>query len=186
MKLYFAPGTCSFSPHIALREAGITAELVQVDIKKRRLVADGSDFSAVSPKGYVPVLELGSAQRLQPAVQSRDAGRLQEHRAKEPGQPIRLSRQPSGVAPLPDGRAVHCGRWLPIYRARLVSVGRHRRQGMASACRLQRTRCRPPQRECGTGSRGSAKRWAGGLVIDSDSDDRQPTMHRVQRNQAAN
>ena len=64
MKLYFAPGTCSFSPHIALREAGITAELVQVDIKKRRLVADGSDFSAVNPKGYVPVLELDNGVRL--------------------------------------------------------------------------------------------------------------------------
>lgn len=64
MKLYFAPGTCSFSPHIALREAGITAELVQVNIKNRRLVADGSDFSAINPKAYVPVLELDNGVRL--------------------------------------------------------------------------------------------------------------------------
>jgi glutathione S-transferase len=64
MKLYFAPGTCSFSPHIALREAGIAVELVRVDIKKHVLVADGSDFSAINPKGYVPVLELDNGARL--------------------------------------------------------------------------------------------------------------------------
>lgn len=64
MKLYFAPGTCSFSPHLALREAGIDVELVRVDIKKHVLVADGSDFSAINPKGYVPVLELDNGVRL--------------------------------------------------------------------------------------------------------------------------
>lgn len=64
MKLYFAPGTCSFSPHIALREAGIAVELVRVDIKKHVLAADGSDFSAINPKGYVPVLELDNGTRL--------------------------------------------------------------------------------------------------------------------------
>ena len=64
MKLYFSPGTCSFSPHIALREAGIAVELVRVDIKKHVLVADGSDFSAINPKGYVPVLELDNGVRL--------------------------------------------------------------------------------------------------------------------------
>lgn len=64
MKLYFAPGTCSFSPHLALREAGIAVELVRVDIKKHRLAADGSDFSAINAKGYVPVLELDNGLRL--------------------------------------------------------------------------------------------------------------------------
>jgi glutathione S-transferase len=64
MKLYFAPGTCSFSPHIALREAGIDVELVRVDIKKHVLAADGSDFNAINPKGYVPVLELDNGVRL--------------------------------------------------------------------------------------------------------------------------
>ncbi|WP_301102689.1 glutathione transferase GstA [Propionivibrio sp.] len=64
MKLYFSPGTCSFSPHIALREAGIDVELVRVDIKKHVVVADGSDFSAINPKGYVPVLELDNGVRL--------------------------------------------------------------------------------------------------------------------------
>lgn len=64
MKLYFAPGTCSFSPHIALREAGIDVELVKVNTKTHQLVADGSDFARVNPKGYVPVLELDDGSRL--------------------------------------------------------------------------------------------------------------------------
>ncbi|HMV54280.1 MAG TPA: glutathione transferase GstA, partial [Rhodocyclaceae bacterium] len=32
MKLYYSPGACSLSPHIALREAGIEVELVRVDL----------------------------------------------------------------------------------------------------------------------------------------------------------
>jgi glutathione S-transferase len=57
MKLYFAPGACSLSPHIALREAGLDFELVKVDLKTGKL-ADGSDFARINPKGYVPTLEL--------------------------------------------------------------------------------------------------------------------------------
>ena len=64
MKLYFSPGTCSFSPHLALREAGIDIELVKVDLKTHTLVADGSDFTRINPKGYVPVLELDNGTRL--------------------------------------------------------------------------------------------------------------------------
>ena len=58
MKLYFSPGACSFSPHLALREAGLDVELVKVDLHSHTLVADGSDFTKINPKGYVPVLEL--------------------------------------------------------------------------------------------------------------------------------
>lgn len=57
MKLYFSPSACSFSPHIALREAGLEFNLVKVDLKSHTL-ADGSDFMKINPKGYVPVLEL--------------------------------------------------------------------------------------------------------------------------------
>jgi glutathione S-transferase len=57
MKLYFAPGTCSLHPHIALLEAGLPFDLVRVDIRAHKM-HDGSDFYAVNPKGYVPALEL--------------------------------------------------------------------------------------------------------------------------------
>ena len=64
MKLYFSPVACSFSPHIALREAGLDFELVKVDLKNHTLVSDGSDFMKINPKGYVPVLELDNGTRL--------------------------------------------------------------------------------------------------------------------------
>ena len=64
MKLYFSPGACSLSPHIALREAGLDFQLVKVDLKNRKLSADGSDFAKINPKGYVPVLELDDGSRL--------------------------------------------------------------------------------------------------------------------------
>lgn len=64
MKLYFSPSACSLSPHIALREAGLDFELVKVDLKSHTLVADGSDFSKINPKGYVPVLELDDGSML--------------------------------------------------------------------------------------------------------------------------
>jgi glutathione S-transferase len=57
MKLYYAPGACSLADHIALREAGLEFELVRVDIRAKK-TADGEDFLAVNPKGYVPALAL--------------------------------------------------------------------------------------------------------------------------------
>jgi glutathione S-transferase len=57
MKLYFAPMTCSLSPHIVLRELGIAFELIRVDNKTKR-TADGQDFLAINPKGYVAALML--------------------------------------------------------------------------------------------------------------------------------
>ena len=55
MKLYFAPGACSLSPHIVLRELGLPFDLVKVDLGTKK-TSDGSDFKAVNPKGYVPAL----------------------------------------------------------------------------------------------------------------------------------
>lgn len=63
MKLYYSPGACSLSPHIALREAGLPVELVLASLGTHTL-KDGSDFYAVSSKGYVPLLELDDGQRL--------------------------------------------------------------------------------------------------------------------------
>src|ERR1700685_4716841 len=63
MKLYFAPGACALHPQIALREAGLEFDLVRVDIRAHKL-HDGTDFYAINPKGYVPVLELDDGTRL--------------------------------------------------------------------------------------------------------------------------
>jgi glutathione S-transferase len=63
MKLYYAPGACSFAPHVALVEAGIAAETIKVDLRTHKL-ADGTDYYTVSPKGYVPLLELDDGTRL--------------------------------------------------------------------------------------------------------------------------
>ena len=63
MKLYYSPGACSLSPTIVAREAGLPLDLVKVNLKTGTL-ADGSDFTAINDKGYVPVLELDDGQRL--------------------------------------------------------------------------------------------------------------------------
>jgi glutathione S-transferase len=57
MKLYFSPGACSLSPHIVLLEAGQQFTTERVDLRTK-LTADGADFRAINPKGYVPALEL--------------------------------------------------------------------------------------------------------------------------------
>jgi glutathione S-transferase len=57
MKLYFSAGACSLAPHIVLREAGLTFDLEQVDLKSHR-TQGGADFYAINPKGQVPTLEL--------------------------------------------------------------------------------------------------------------------------------
>jgi len=63
MKLYYAPGACSLSPHIVARELGINVELKKVNNKEKK-VEDGADFWQINPKGYVPTLELDNGQRL--------------------------------------------------------------------------------------------------------------------------
>jgi glutathione S-transferase len=63
MKLYFSPGACSLSPHIALREAGLAFDLVQVDLPKKQTRA-GEDYLAINPKGYVPALVLDDGELL--------------------------------------------------------------------------------------------------------------------------
>ncbi|WP_395678136.1 glutathione transferase GstA [Inquilinus sp.] len=57
MKLYYAPDTCSLSPHIVLRELGLPVTLVRVD-NRTKTTADGGDFLAINPKGYVAALRL--------------------------------------------------------------------------------------------------------------------------------
>jgi glutathione S-transferase len=57
MRLYYAPGACSLSPHIVLREAGRRFDLERVDLRTHR-TASGADFLTINPKGYVPALQL--------------------------------------------------------------------------------------------------------------------------------
>ncbi len=63
MKLYFAPGACSMSPHIVAQEAGIPLTLVKVDTSTKKL-ADGGDYWAINPKGYVPAIQLDNGEVL--------------------------------------------------------------------------------------------------------------------------
>lgn len=57
MKLYYAPGACSLSGRISLHEAGISADFERVDIKTKT-TEHGYDYTAINPRGYVPMLVL--------------------------------------------------------------------------------------------------------------------------------
>jgi glutathione S-transferase len=61
--LFYSPGACSFSPHVALREAGLPFTLERVDLRAKK-TANGEDFAAINPKGYVPALRLPSGDLL--------------------------------------------------------------------------------------------------------------------------
>ena len=63
MKLYYASGACSLSPHIVAREAGIAIDTVKVDLTTKK-TEDGQDFLLLNPKGYVPALCLDNGQIL--------------------------------------------------------------------------------------------------------------------------
>lgn len=63
MKLYYATGTCSLSPHIVALEAGLTLQLEKVDTKTKR-TENGQDYWQINPKGYVPALQLDNGELL--------------------------------------------------------------------------------------------------------------------------
>jgi glutathione S-transferase len=85
MKLYYANGTCALSPHIALFESGLPFEARRVSLKTHTL-ADGSDYYAVNPKGYVPMLELDGGERLTegPAIVQWIADQVPDRRLAPP------------------------------------------------------------------------------------------------------
>jgi glutathione S-transferase len=63
MKLYYAPGVCSLSPHIVARELGIPVELKKVNTKDKT-IDGGGDYWKVNGRGYVPALELDNGEIL--------------------------------------------------------------------------------------------------------------------------
>ena len=69
MKLYYSPGACSLSPHIALHEAGLAFEAIAAPTKTHKL-ADGTDYYSINPLGYVPLLVLDDGRQLRegPAI----------------------------------------------------------------------------------------------------------------------
>jgi glutathione S-transferase len=57
MKLYYAPGTISLMPHVALLESGLSFVAVRVD-ETSKTTEDGADYRAINPLGYLPALRL--------------------------------------------------------------------------------------------------------------------------------
>lgn len=75
--LYYAPGACSLSPHIVLREAGLEFDLQKVSTKTKEMEG-GGDFRTINPLGYVAkpmAVDLGSLSNLR-AFRERMAERL--------------------------------------------------------------------------------------------------------------
>jgi glutathione S-transferase len=59
LKLYFAPGACSFVPHTLLESSGEAFEPVLVKLHKNE--QDTPEYRAINPRGQVPVLVDGDA-----------------------------------------------------------------------------------------------------------------------------
>lgn len=57
MKLFYKPGACSLSPHIALLEAGMDFTMEKVDLATKK-TEHGADYLEINPKGQVPALQL--------------------------------------------------------------------------------------------------------------------------------
>ncbi|MEO8308513.1 MAG: glutathione transferase GstA [Pseudomonadota bacterium] len=63
MKLYYLKGACSLASYISLIEAGQKFDAYSVD-RATKQTADGKDFVAFNPKGYVPTLVLDNGEML--------------------------------------------------------------------------------------------------------------------------
>jgi glutathione S-transferase len=64
MKLYIAQATCSLAVQTVFNELGMSPELVHYDVFGKS-TSDHGNFTNVNPLGYVPVLELDTADKEQ-------------------------------------------------------------------------------------------------------------------------
>lgn len=67
MKLFYKAGSCSLSPHIALREAGLDFTLEAVDLATK-ITESGANYFDINPKGQVPALLLDNGHLLTEGV----------------------------------------------------------------------------------------------------------------------
>ena len=126
MKLYYSTGACSLAPHIALSEAGLPYDVARVDLKKH-LLADGTDYYAINPKGYVPLLELDDGTRL-----SEVAVILQYIADRKPGTLAPVVRNDGAIST--HGMAqLHRDRAAQAVRPAVVSDHARRVEGSAKA-----------------------------------------------------
>ena len=58
LKLYFAPGACSFVPHVLLEASGAAFEPVMVKLHKGE--QQSPEYRAINPRAQVPVLVDGA------------------------------------------------------------------------------------------------------------------------------
>lgn len=63
MLLYYSKGSCSLSPHITAREAGIDIELVRVDLATKK-TESGEDYSKLARKSAVPMIQMDNGEFL--------------------------------------------------------------------------------------------------------------------------
>ncbi len=62
MKLYYSKGSCSETAALIADALNVSVEKIEVDLAKNQIIKDQSDFSTISPKGYVPALVLDSGE----------------------------------------------------------------------------------------------------------------------------
>lgn len=67
MKLYYSPGACSLASHIIIKELGISAEVIKVDLKTHT-TENGEDYFSINAKGYVPYLKIDETKNLTEGV----------------------------------------------------------------------------------------------------------------------
>ena len=105
MKLYYSPGACSLAVHIALREVGMPFEGVAVDLAKHTTTG-GANYFDISPRGYVPLLELDDGSR------HTEAGALLQYVADhDPGQAL--------IGPPRSPRRIAVTEWLSFVSTEL-------------------------------------------------------------------